>query len=187
MEDSTTRLLERLGAGDGTAQGLLLTRVYEELRALAASYMDGERRSHTLQPTALVNEAFVRLARGAPMALESRAQFFRTAARAMRQILVDHARRRGRAKRDGVRVELDEALAAYEERSVDLLALEGALSELEQADASLARLVELRFFTGMEPADIAALLGKAERSVRRDLQFARAWLRRHLERGAGDA
>jgi len=186
--DATVRLLERMREGDADAQGELLARVYAELHRLAKSYMAAERREHTLQPTALVHEAFVRLSNGAPASPENRVQFFRTAARAMRQVLVDHARARGRAKRDGARVELDDAVtdaaAASEERGVDLLALEEALAELEASDEALARLVELRFFGGLEAEEIAALLGTSERTVRRDLQFARAWLRRRLEGGA---
>ena len=186
------RLLERMRAGDADAQGELLARVYAELHRLAKSYMAAERREHTLQPTALVHEAFVRLSNGAPASPENRVQFFRTAARAMRQVLVDHARARGSAKRDGARIELDEAVtdavtdavALNEERGVDLLALEEALAELEATDEALAHLVELRFFGGLEAEEIAGLLGASERTVRRDLQFARAWLRRRLEGGA---
>lgn len=179
-EDDATRLLERMRAGDGAAQQELLARVYAELRRLAASYMVGERRGHTLQPTALVHEAFVRLAQGSKDGIESRAQFFRTAARAMRQVLVDHARARARVKRDGLRVEMDEAFLSQAERSLDLVALEDALTELEASEPELARLVEMRFFAGMEPADIARVEQKSERTVRRDLLFARGWLRRRL-------
>jgi RNA polymerase sigma factor (TIGR02999 family) len=185
--DDATRLLERLRAGDEAAQRELFERVHDELRRLAASYMEGERREHTLQPTALVNEAFVRLARGPLESVESRAQFFRTAALAMRRVLVDHARRRGRAKREGVRVELAESLAGTPEPDLDLVALEDALSALESTEPELARLVEMRFFAGMEPADIARVEQKSERTVRRDLLFARGWLRRRLEGSAGDA
>jgi RNA polymerase sigma factor (TIGR02999 family) len=179
-----TLLLERMRAGDAAAQEQLLACLYAELRRLASSYMADERREHTLQPTALVHEAFVRLTQGPATGLESRAQFFRTAARAMRQVLVDHARRRGRAKRDGLRVELDVELVGAEEPALDLVALEEALVELEASEPELARLVELRFFAGLEPAEIARAEGKSERTVRRDLLFARGWLRRRLEAGS---
>lgn len=182
MQNSpTTQLLGRIRAGDSAARGEFLELIYDELRRLAAGYMSQERREHTLQPTALVHEAFVKLVDGSPEALESRPQFFRTAARAMRQVLVDYARWRGRAKRDAARVELDDALAAYEDRSIDLLTLAEGLGELEETDPYLARIVEMRFFAGMETAEIAELEEKSERTLRRDLQFARGWLRKRLE------
>jgi RNA polymerase sigma factor (TIGR02999 family) len=183
MAEPTIRLLERVRAGDAGARSELMTRVYDELRALAGRYLAGERRAHTLQPTALVHEAFVRLAHGAEFPAESRAQFFATAARSMRQVLIDHARARRTAKRDGERVELDEALVSFEDRSLDLLALDAALGELEGAEPRLARLIELRFFAGMESDEIARVEGVSERTVRRDILFARGWLRRRLEGG----
>ena len=185
MDEPTIRLLERVRAGDDAARGELMARVYAELRALAGRYLAGERRDHTLQPTALVHEAFVRLSNGAEFPAESRAQFFATAARSMRQVLIDHARARRSVKRDGQRVELDDELVAFEDRALDLLALDAALEELERGEPRLARLVELRFFAGLESDEIARVEGLSERTVRRDLLFARGWLRRRLEGGAG--
>jgi len=187
MDEPTIRLLERVRSGDAAARGELMARVYAELRALAGRYLAGERREHTLQPTALVHEAFVRLSNGAVFPAESRAQFFALAARSMRQVLIDHARARRRAKRDAERIELDEtldgALVAFEDRALDLLALDQALSELESTEPRLARLIELRFFAGLESEEIARVEGLSERTVRRDLLFARGWLRRRLEGG----
>ena len=184
MDEPTIQLLERVRSGDAAARGELMARVYAELRALAGHYLAGERREHTLQPTALVHEAFVRLSNGASFPAESRAQFFALAARSMRQVLIDHARARRRAKRDAERTELDEALVAFEDRALDLLALDEALGELERAEPRLARLIELRFFAGLESDEIARVEGLSERTVRRDLLFARGWLRRRLEGGA---
>jgi RNA polymerase sigma factor (TIGR02999 family) len=180
----TAELFVRLHRGDEGARAELLTRVYDELKLLAARQMAGERRAHTLQATALVHEAYARLSRGAKLEVVDRAELLRAAAQVMRQVLVDHARARGRQKRDGARVELEEGLWITEEPALDLLALEEALVDLERHEARLARLVEMRFFAAMEPEEIALLEGKSERTVRRDLQFARAWLRRRLESGS---
>jgi RNA polymerase sigma factor (TIGR02999 family) len=184
MHEPTLLLLERVRSGEAGAQDELMARVYAELRALAGRCLAGERRAHTLQPTALVHEAFVRLANGAVFPAESRTHFFATAARCMRQVLIDHARARQSAKRAGQRVELDEALVSFEDRALDLLALDVALDELERAEPRLARLIELRFFAGLESDEIARIESLSERSVRRDLAFARAWLRRRLEGGS---
>lgn len=161
--------------------------VYQELRVLAAKYLSGERQGHTLQPTALVNEAFVKMARGeinAPVV--DRSQFFAMAARAMRQVLVDHARKhlaqkRGKGQR---RVTLHEDLLDTGEREVDTLQLHEALEQLAALDARLAQIVELRFFGGLGIDEIAAVLGVADRTVDRDWAVARAWLLRSLEGGS---
>ncbi len=145
--------------------------------------MAKERTEHTLQPTALVNEAFLRMGSSPVDALADRALFFYSAARAMRQVLIDHARFRGRAKRSAVRVELDEALASYEDRGIDMVDLGSVLEALDATDPYLARIVELRFFVGLEAAEIAEMENKSVRTLRRDLQFARAWLRTKLEDG----
>lgn len=181
MDERTVDLLARVRAGELSARGELLARMYAELRGLAGQYLAGERAGHTLQPTALVNEAFLRLARGADGGAGDRAQFFAAAARTMRQVLVDHARARTAAKRDGLRIELDEDPSAEERPTLDLLALDAALGELEVNEPRLARLVELRFFTGLESEEIARVEGLSERTVRRDLLFARSWLARRLE------
>jgi RNA polymerase sigma factor (TIGR02999 family) len=176
-----TRLLERFAAGDRQAADLLLPLVYAELRRQAARAMGGERADHTLQPTALVHEAYLRLF-DAPASFESRAHFVRVAARAMRNVLVDHARARGAQKRgDGrERVALDGVLAAYEERDLDVLALHEALERLLELDEPLGRLVELRFFAGLSIAQTAEVLGSSTATVERHWRVARLWLRREL-------
>ena len=157
--------------------------VYDELRRIAASYMARERAEHTLQPTALVHEAFVRMGSSGADAAGSRALFFYTAARAMRQILIDHARSLSSSTRHAVRVELDDALEAFESRAIDLMDLTAALEGLEKQDAYLARIVDLRFFAGLSTEEISVMEDRSPRTLQRDLQFARAWLRTELDRG----
>lgn len=181
MHDTTARILERVRGGDEAARAELLARLYGELRALAGKYLAGERAGHTLQPTALVNEAFLRLAQGSAPLAEERSQVFACAARTMRQVLVDHARARQAAKRAGLRIELEEEPSGADRPTLDLLALDAALAELEEAEPALARLIELRFFTGLESDEIARVERLSERTVRRDLAFAREWLRRRME------
>lgn len=152
------------------------------MRQLASRYLARERAGHTLQTTALVHEAWVRLVHQERLAEADRTVFLGAAARAMRRILVDYARRRRAAKRGGaaVKVPMDEALALYEERSQDLLALDEALTRLGAMDADLARIVELRFFGGLTEEEAAAVLGVSARSVRRGWRAARAWLAAQL-------
>jgi RNA polymerase sigma factor (TIGR02999 family) len=156
--------------------------IYAELRALAARYLADERLEHTLQPTALVHEAWLRL--GAPNAASEvdRGIFFGLAARAMRRVLVDHARARGTAKRGAgaARVPLDEVAAQLTAKEVDLLGLDGALEKLAAQEPELARVVDLRFFAGLELAEIGTLVGRSERQVRYDWTLARCWLEREL-------
>jgi RNA polymerase sigma factor (TIGR02999 family) len=157
--------------------------VYGALRGLAAAYLHQEREDHTLQPTALVHEAFVKLASGkGGAAWNDRAHFQALASNAMRQILVDHARRRASQKRGGgwIRVSLSEAGEAAAPEDVDLLALDEALRELEKHDARKVSVVELRFFGGLTGAQAARHLGIAERTAEADWYFARAWLRSRL-------
>ena len=186
-----TSLLGRLAAGDPGAGEELLPLLYEDLRARAAAVMRAERADHTLQPTALVHEAWMKLAgpvRPGADGFEGRAHFLGIAARAMRQVLVDHARRKQAGKRDdgGERVTLDAALAFYRERQVDLLDLEEALEELGAEDPDLGRIVELRFFGGLEVREVAELLGVSHRRIERGWVFARTWLKRRLgKREAG--
>ena len=180
---ATTRLLQRMSQGDAAAEAELLPRVYDELHRLAAHYMSGGGSDHTLQPTALVNEAYLRMTAGeGDPDFESREHFVGVAARAMRSVLVDHARRRRAAKRGGdqERVGLDAVAAAFEERAPDLVELDAALERLAAFDADGARVVELRFFAGLESGEIGELLGVSERTVRRQWQVARLWLRREL-------
>ena len=157
--------------------------VDRELRRLAASYLRRERTGHTLQPTALVNEAFVRLmGQGARQDWESRSHFIAIAAQHMRQILVDYARRHRAAKRgDGATmIPLDDARAAANPRSVDLLALDEALHKLAEVDARKARAMELKFFGGLEMAEIASVLNISIKTVEKDVRLGAAWLRSAL-------
>jgi RNA polymerase sigma-70 factor (ECF subfamily) len=159
------------------AEGRSLALMYEELRAIARRQMRSEREDHTLAPTALVHEAWLRLHARDASVFRDRAHFLRTASQVMRHILVDHARARHTAKRDGgIRVTLDPDLAGEATPIVDLLVLDDALTRLEAAEPRWARVVELRFFAGLEIAQIASLLDLSVSTVKRDWQFARAWM-----------
>jgi RNA polymerase sigma factor (TIGR02999 family) len=178
-----TRLLDRWSQGDESAFKELIPLVYEELRRLAEHYLRGERMDHTLQPTALVHEAYLRLSGLNEMRLQNRTHFYGAAAQAMRRILVDHARRRQADKRgSGVRpVSLDEAsLDGPVDLRLDLVALEDALNALNAFAPQQARVVELRYFGGLSVAETAAFLGVAPVTVKRYWNFARAWLFRAL-------
>jgi RNA polymerase sigma factor (TIGR02999 family) len=161
----------------------LLPLVYDELRKLAASYLRGERAGHTLQPTALVHDAYVRLA-GGEISWENRAQLFTIAAQAMRHVLVDHARGRLREKRGGgaQRVTLDDARLGPSEPDEDLVALDDALSALEALDPQKSRIVELRYFAGLTIEETAETLSLSSATIKRDWTLARAWLRREVLR-----
>ena len=183
-----TDLLRAWGDGDDGALAELMDRVYNELRAMAGAQLRNERESHTLQPTALVHEAYLRLVDQDRADWQSRAQFFDVAARMMRRILVDHARRRGRLKRGGgaEMVELG-AVAAPEPRPFeDLLALDEALERLERLDPRQARVVELHFIVGLSVAETAEVLGCSKATVSRDWREARMWLARELGGRGGD-
>ena len=173
----TTLLLEAVRAGDPGAHDELLRVVYTELRAMAAIRMRGERGDHTLQATALANEAWMRLVDG-PTTWESRAHFFGAASEAMRRILVDYARERQAQKRGGKRrrVTLSELVAGVEDSDIDILALEQALVALEREQPRLRRVVEMRFFVGMTVDDVAETLHVSKATVKRDWSYARAWL-----------
>jgi RNA polymerase sigma factor (TIGR02999 family) len=177
IEPDVTGLLRAWSAGDSVAGEQAIATVYAELRRQAGRCLRRERRDHTLRPTALVHEAYLRLA-AQHDAWANRAQFFAVAASMMRRILVDHARRRAASKRDGclTRVELDERLAAQPPTDVDLLALEQALGELAGLDPGKARLVELRFFAGLSLDETAEILGSSAASVSREWRMARSWL-----------
>ncbi len=181
-----TRLLHKLRDGDSSAEQDLLGLVYGELRSLARHLMQGERADHTLQATALVNEAWMRLMGGANAATpESRGHFMRLAGRAMRRVLVDHARANQRDKRGGgaTRITLDERWSDGHDESVEILELEEALERLEAKDPALARVVELRFFAGLTLVEAAAALETTEESIRWSWKLARAFLLRELEKG----
>ncbi len=180
-------MLAQVRAGSEAASGELLQLLYGELRDVARRCMEREQADHTLQPTALVHEAWLRLFGGAETpSWESRAHFVHTAARSMRRVLIDHARARQSAKRGaGARPEpLDRTIAWFEERSIELLDLDRALERLEGFDAELAHLVELRFFGGLSVPEIAPLLGVSVPTVERRWRVARGWLRGEL--GAAD-
>ena len=186
--DELTRLLARYEGGDAQAGEALVRALYGDLRQLAARHLAAERADHTLQPTALIHEAWLRLAGGEGREIPNRGHFLALASRVMRSLLVDHARAKKAAKRGGgqERIALEEAMA---ERSndrtagptLDVLALDEALGRLEQVDAKLARLVELRYFAGSTVAEAAEATGLAQRTVERRLQAGTAWLRRELE------
>ena len=177
-----TRLLIELRAGSPDAEARLIPLVYGELHRLAAHYMRGERRDHTLQPTALVNEAYMRLTAHRDIHWRDRAHFFGFAARLMRQVLMQHARAHQAEKRGGFvrKFSLDEALDFSPDRSKDLIALDDALKSLEQLSPRQGRVVELRFFGGLTVEETAEVLGTSPRTVKRDWNVARAWLHGEL-------
>ena len=180
-----TAILSEVQQGVPGAADRLAAIVFEDLHRIALAAMRRESPGHTLQPTELVDEAFVRLLGQEQVSWQNRAQFFAVAARTIRRILVHHARRRRRVKRDhGVRITLDEDLSAAPERSVDLIALDDALQELDAAAPRQARVVELRFFGGLEIDETAHALGISPATVKRDWTFARAFLLRSLEASA---
>ena len=183
-DDQVTSLLRDMQGGDSTAVDRLVPIVYRELRRIAGALMKQERPDHTLQPTAVVHEALVRLMEGQPVSFESRLHFFAIAARIMRRLLVDHARRRIAGKRGGEaleQVELEDGLVLSVEQSSDVLALHDALDRLEQLDQRQARIVEMHYFAGNSIDEIAAIVGVSERTVRRELQTARLFLRQQLK------
>ena len=175
-----TRLLQAWGEGDATARDRLIPVVYAELRRRAAGHLRHERRGHTLRPTDLVHETYLRLC-DQNAAWENRDQFFGVASRLMRRILVDHARARGAAKRGGpLRVTLAEGRAALAVDEPDLVDLDAALDELAALDEEQARLVELRYFGGLTLAETARVLGSSAATVSREWAMAKAWLYRRL-------
>jgi RNA polymerase sigma factor (TIGR02999 family) len=184
-----TQRLRAWSRGDPGAADALVPLVYQELRRQAARHLRRERRDHTLRPTALVHEAYVRLARQRDASWRDRAQFFSVAAQVMRRILVDHARRHRAAKRGGswCRVPLDDAAEGARGEAagadVDLIALEGALEELAALDAGKARLIELRFFGGLGVEETAHVLGVSVSTVSREWRAARAWLYQRISSG----
>lgn len=180
-----TRLLEQASAGDASARATLFDVLYRELRRLAEAAMRAERSNHTLQPTALVHEAFLKLA-GNQGRFESRAHFLGVAASAMRRVLVDHARGRNAQKRGSgatlVTVSDLDDLPRRAPEEVDLVALDDALSRLTELDSRQGQIVELRFFGGLSVEETAAVVGVSERTIKREWQTSRAWLRREIAR-----
>ena len=182
-QNDVTILLNAVNAGEADAPEKLLELVYDDLRRLAGAYMKNEREDHTLQATALVHEAFIRLVDWENVTWENRAQFFAVAAEVMRKILVDHARKRNAQKRSGgQRIELNEAVSFSDEKEFDLLALEEVLQSLEKIDPRQAKIVELRFFGGLSIEETAYALKVSETTVKREWTFAKAWFQRELKR-----
>lgn len=185
MDDDVTELLHRWNRGEPDALGNLVPVIYADLRRLARRALRRERQGHTLQPTALVHEAFLRLVPQRSKGFQNREHFFAVCAGVMRQVLVDHARRRLARKRGSgeLQVALEEAgevAGAVAPPTVDLLHVDRALSELAEVDASLARLVEMRYFAGMTLQEIGHVAGRSESALKKDWQLARAWLARRL-------
>jgi RNA polymerase sigma factor (TIGR02999 family) len=179
-----TQLLAAIREGDAHATAELLPLVYEELRRLARARMAGERGDHTLQPTALVHEAYLRLVGNADARWDNRGHFFAAAAEAMRRILVENARCKGRARHGGQmnRVELDDFPLQVNVPDEELLAVHDALEGLARTDAQAAEVVKLHFFLGLSMDEAADLLGISPRTAYRNWSFARAWLYQHLDR-----
>ncbi len=182
-EARITLLLQQAAGGDAESNERLFELVYDELHRQARRQMLGQPLGHTLQATAIVHEAYMRIAKREGFHWESRGHFLATAARAMRCVLVDHARGKQRHKRGGGDLErrpLDGVVVAYEENAVDLIALDTALEQLAERDAQAARIVELRFFGGHTVQEAAELLGISEATAKRDWVAARTWLRKVL-------
>lgn len=181
-----TRLLLDWRDGDKAALDALMPLVYDELRRLAAGQLRHERPDHTLQPTALVNEAYLQLVEQRQMNWQTRAHFFGAAANLMRRILVDHARAHNAAKRggDAVRVSLSDVTALIEQQSIEVLLLDQALNELQALDPELARLVELRYFAELSIEETAEVLALSPATVKRHWNSAKVWLHRRLTQGA---
>lgn len=183
-DDRTTQITEILNSvGDkGSPADQLLPIVYDDLHALAEKYLRAEPAGHTLQPTALVHEAYMKLVDQTRVDWQGRTHFFAVGAQAMRRILVDHARRRRAVKRGGdrQRITVDEQLLAEGRRDEDLLALDDALKKLADLDTQQAKMVELRFFGGLNVAETATALGMSKRTAEREWTMVRSWLRREL-------
>jgi RNA polymerase sigma factor (TIGR02999 family) len=178
-------LIEKWKAGDREALNAMVPLIYNELHTLAHHYLQGERSGHTLQTTALVHEAYLRLAKQGPFQTQNREHLVAISARLMRQILVDYARGHRAAKRGAeCMVELDEDLAPFTQRGTDVIALDDALNQLSQIDHQQSLIVELRFFGGLTVEETAAVLGTSPATVGRDWSMARAWLSREIRRGS---
>ena len=183
-----TQLLADWGKGDRSALDKLLPLVHSELRRIAQRQMSGERPGHTLQATALVNEAYLKLAGQQRFDWQNRAHFFAVCAQVMRHILIDHARAGAREKRGGgaVQVSLNDALVVAEDQAAHFLALDEALRELERLDPQKGKIVELRYFGGLSVEEAAEVLNVSPRTVRREWQRAKAWLYRMMTEGIED-
>jgi RNA polymerase sigma factor (TIGR02999 family) len=184
QSNQVTRLLLDWSRGDRDALDQLMPLVYQELRKLAGSYLKSERPDHTLQPTALIHEAYLRMIGNDMPEWQSRAHFFGVAARLMRQILVEHARTRHAIKRGGdqQKISLDDAPQVFAQgEAAELLALDYALTKLATFDDRRSRILEMRAFGGMSVEETAAAIGVSERTIKREMRLAQAWIRRELE------
>ena len=181
-----TELLARWNHGDVSAREALVSLVYDELRRIARRCLAGQRNNHTLQPTALVHEAYLRLARRDSVDWQDRVHFFALAAQMMRHILVDHARKHSAAKRGGnaVTVVVDEASAVSDDGSLDLVALDNAMKQLAELDPRQLQIVELRFFGGLSIEETAAIVNISPATIKREWATARLWLHQAMSDGA---
>jgi RNA polymerase sigma-70 factor (ECF subfamily) len=188
-QGEVTLLLREMAKGNPDAPAQLFPLIYAELRRRAANYMRRERKDHTLQPTALVNEAYLRLVNEHQVNWQSRIHFFAVAAQVMRRILIDHARKRLRSKRGGERqrVPADERFLFSKEQSVEVLAVHEALLRLAKVDARQSQIVELRYFGGLSIEETAEVLGVSQKTVKRDWNHAKAWLFAELREGSRHA
>jgi len=186
-QGEVTLLLREMAKGNPDAPAQLFPLIYAELRRRAANYMRRERKDHTLQPTALVHEAYLRLVNEHLVNWQSRLHFFAVAAQVMRRILIDHARRRLRSKRGGERrrVSADDVFLFSEEQSIEVLAVHEALLRLAKLDVRQSRVVELRYFGGLSVEEVAAVLGVSPKTVKRDWTHAKAWLFGELRESHG--
>jgi RNA polymerase sigma-70 factor (ECF subfamily) len=184
-QQSVTELLVAWSQGDKAALDELMPVVYDELRSLARRYLSRERSGHTLQTTALVHEAYLRLVDQKTVNWQNRAQFFGIAAQMMRRILINHAQDRQAKKRLGyaTKVSLDEAVSFFERREIDLMALDEALNALALLDPQQAHIVELRFFGGLTIEDVSEVVGISPATTKREWNSAKLWLRRQLKSG----
>ena len=184
-----TRLLAEARGGDATAEAQLIEAIYSELHRLASSYMRRERPDHTLQPSALVNEAYLHLAGAAETGWESRGHFYAAAAKTMRRILIDHARKNLTGKRGGgwQRIDLEQAPVFSQDEPEMWITLDTALQQLETLDPRQGKVVELRFFGGLTVEETASALGISEKTVKRDWAISRAWLQAELEGAKANA
>jgi RNA polymerase sigma factor (TIGR02999 family) len=181
-QDEVTQILNDWSGGDPKAQERLMPFVYDELRRLARSFLAQERGDHTLQPTALVHEAYVRLVDQTRVNWQNRAHFYGIASRMMRRVLVDHARAHAAEKRGGgaIRLSIEDVQVPLEQRAADFVALDEALEKFSQFDERKSKVVEMRFFGGLNDEEIAEVLGVTSRTVLRDWKKARLWLYREL-------
>ncbi len=176
-----TGLLQDLRNGDSAAEGRLIEAVYADLRIIARRYMAGERKNHTLQPTALVHEAYMRVFRGAPVDWRDRAHFMAVAAGQIRRVLIDHGRAfRGPHRRGELKVALDETLVAGPSAPCDLEVIEDLLERLRRTEPQAAKVIELKFFSGLTDREVGEVMATSHSTVRRHWTFARAWMGKHL-------